>query len=54
MDTVPKAGCHNWADLLLVGAVRRPAFERSLPPPEAQGRIREAFHNYDQGGISEL
>jgi hypothetical protein len=34
--------------------VRRPAFDGSLPPPEAQGRIREAFHNYDKGGISEL
>ncbi|MET0712800.1 MAG: hypothetical protein ABWZ30_09890 [Jiangellaceae bacterium] len=55
MDTVPTAGRHIWADLLrLVGAVRRLVFDRSLPAPEAQGRIREAFHDYDQGGISEL
>ena len=37
MDTVP-SGHHTWADLLrLVGAVRRLAFDRTLPPPEAMG-----------------
>jgi hypothetical protein len=25
----------------------RAAFDRTLPPPEAPGRIRDAFHNYD-------
>jgi hypothetical protein len=28
-------------------AVRRLAFDRSLPPSEALGRIRDAFHEYD-------
>jgi hypothetical protein len=38
----------------LVGAVRRLAFDRNLPPSEAMGRIRDAFHDYDhQGAISE-
>ncbi|HET6752493.1 MAG TPA: hypothetical protein VFH23_00915 [Jiangellaceae bacterium] len=46
---------HGWADLLrLVGAVRQPAFDRTLPASEAPGRIRDAFRNYDQqGGLSE-
>ena len=46
-------GRHTWADLLrLVGAVRRLAFDRTLPPSEAMGRIRDAFADYDQqGGI---
>jgi hypothetical protein len=47
--TVP-SGHHTWAELLrLVGAVRRLAFDRTLPPPEALGRIRDAFHDYDDG-----
>ena len=29
--------------LRLVGAVRRLAFDRALPPSEALGRIRDAF-----------
>jgi hypothetical protein len=51
-STVP-SGHHTWADLLrLVGAVRRLAFDHSLPPSEALGRIRDAYHDYDQeGGI---
>jgi hypothetical protein len=37
-----------------VGAVRRMAFDRTPPPAEALGRIRDAYHDYDkQGGISE-
>jgi len=46
-------GRHGWAELLtLVGAVRRLAFDRSLPPPEALGRIRDAYQDYDrQGGV---
>jgi hypothetical protein len=32
--------------------VRRLAFDTSLPPTEAMGRIRDAFQDYDQqGGI---
>jgi hypothetical protein len=47
--TVP-SGHHTWAELLqLVGAVRRMAFDRTLPP-EALGRIRDAYHDYDEGG----
>ena len=42
----------GWADLLaLVGVVRRLAFDSSLPPLEAMGRIRDAFHDYDEGGV---
>ena len=43
-------GRHGWANLLvLVGAVRRLAFDHTLPPSEALGRIRDAFHDYDGG-----
>ena len=51
MDTVP-SGHHTCVELLrLVGAVRRLAFDRNLPPSEALGQIRDAFHDYDnQGG----
>jgi hypothetical protein len=27
--------------------VRRLAFDRTLPPSEALGRIRDAYHDYD-------
>jgi hypothetical protein len=37
--------------LALVGAVRRIAYDRTLPPSEAMGRIRDAFHDYDEGGV---
>jgi hypothetical protein len=52
-DIMPEPGRHGWNELLrLVGAVRRLAFDRSLPPSEALGRIRDAYHNYDgKGGI---
>lgn len=41
---------HCIAELLrLVGTVRRLAFDRSLPPSEAVGRIRDAFADYDAG-----
>jgi hypothetical protein len=54
-STVP-SGHHTWAELLrLVGAVRRLAFDRTLPPSEALVRIRDAYHDYDhQEAISEL
>ncbi len=54
-NITPEPGRHGWGDLLtLVGAVRRLAFDHSLPS-EALGRIRDAFHDHDhQGGISEL
>jgi hypothetical protein len=42
---------HGIAELLrLVGAVRRLAFDRTLPPSEALGGIRDAFHDYDHQG----
>ena len=46
-------GRHTWAELLrLTTTVRRLAFDSSLPPTEAMGRIRDAFQDYDQqGGI---
>ena len=43
-------GRHGLAELLtLVGAVRRLAHDRTLPPAEALGRIRDAFADYDDG-----
>jgi hypothetical protein len=42
-------GRHGIAELLtLVTTVRRLAFG-TLPPVEALGRIRDAFHDYDDG-----
>ena len=42
-------GCHTWAELLrLTTAVRRLAFDRTLPPSEALGRIRDAYRDYDR------
>jgi hypothetical protein len=47
-----KPGRHGWADLLaLVGVIRRLAFDSSLPPVGAIGRIRDAFHDYDEGDV---
>jgi hypothetical protein len=47
----PDPGRDGWAELLtLVGSVRRLAFDRTLPPSEARGRIRDAFQDYDQQG----
>jgi hypothetical protein len=41
-------GNHTWVELLrVVGAVRRLAFDGTLPPTEAMGRIRDAFTVYD-------
>jgi hypothetical protein len=44
---------HGITELLgLVGALRRLAFDTSLPLTEAMRRIRDAFTDYDQqGGI---
>jgi hypothetical protein len=43
----PEPCRHGIAELLtLVGEVRRLAFG-TLPPVEALGRIRDAFHEYD-------
>ena len=33
--------------LELIGEVRRLAFDRTMPPTEALGRIRDAFRDYD-------
>jgi hypothetical protein len=49
MNTIPPAepGRHGINELLaLVGEIRRLAFG-NLPPIEALGRIRDAFHEYD-------
>jgi hypothetical protein len=44
---------HGIAGLLtLVGAVRRLAFDTSLPPTEAMGRIRDAFADDEGSGIA--
>ena len=50
-----ESGRHGWAELLrLVDTVRRLAFSGNLPPAEALGRIRDAFHDYDhQGAVGE-
>jgi hypothetical protein len=53
-DIMPQPGRHGWAELLtLVGNIRRLAFDQSLPPSEALGRIRDAYHDYEQqhGGV---
>ncbi|HEX2361806.1 MAG TPA: hypothetical protein VHI11_07015 [Jiangellaceae bacterium] len=49
MTTIPPPEPrHGITELLrLVGAVRRLAFDRNLPPPEALGRIRDLFRGYD-------
>jgi hypothetical protein len=40
---------HGIAEVVaLVGVIRRLAFG-NLPPIEALGRIRDAFHDYDEG-----
>ena len=42
---------HGITELLhLVDGLRRLAFDNTLPPPEALGRIRDAFADYDQRG----
>jgi hypothetical protein len=48
-NTIPptEPARHGWAELLrMVGEIRRLAFG-TLPPVEALGRIRDAFHEYD-------
>jgi hypothetical protein len=49
MSTIPPPEPrHGIAELLrLVGAMRRLAFDRSLPPSETLGRIRDTFNDYD-------
>ena len=48
-------GRHGIAELLhLVGAIRRLAFDRSLAPLEAIGRIRDAYADYDQRASESL
>jgi hypothetical protein len=43
---------HDIGELLaLVGAVRRLAFDRTLPASEALGRIRDAYREYDGGVV---
>jgi hypothetical protein len=49
-NIMPEPGRHGWAELLtLVGAVRRLAYDTTLSPVEAVGRIRDAFADYDRG-----
>ena len=49
MTTIPPPEPSGIAELLrLVGTVRRLAFDRTLPPPEALGRIRDQFRSYDE------
>ncbi len=53
MESTVPSGHHTSAELLrLVGAVRWLAFDRTLPPLEALGRIRDLFAGYDdhEGG----
>ncbi|HXU98768.1 MAG TPA: hypothetical protein VFP03_11745 [Jiangellaceae bacterium] len=46
-------GRHGWAELLtLVGAIRRLAHDRTLPPADALARIRDAFRDYDEGSTT--
>ncbi|HET6753644.1 MAG TPA: hypothetical protein VFH23_06815 [Jiangellaceae bacterium] len=49
-NIMPEPGRHGWAELLtLVSAVRRLAFDRTLPASEALGWIRDAYRDYDEG-----
>ena len=56
MTTIPPPERrHGITELLrLVAAVRRIAHDRTLPPSEALGRIRDAYRDYDQGGKAAL
>jgi hypothetical protein len=50
---MPGPARHGWNELLtLVGSIRRLAFDRTLPPSEAMGRIRDAYHDYDHASQS--
>jgi hypothetical protein len=53
VTTIPPPNpTHGIGDVLtLVGAVRWLAFDRTLPPSEALGRIRDTFHDYDHRGV---
>ena len=45
---------HLGGKCALVGAgVRRLAFDRTLPPSEALGRIRDTFHEYDHEVVAD-
>jgi hypothetical protein len=45
---------HGIAQLLrLVGAIRRIAYDRTLSPADALGRIRDAFADYDNPGVAD-
>ena len=45
----PEPGRHGWADLLmLVGTIRRLAFDITLAPDDAMRRIRDAFADDDR------
>jgi hypothetical protein len=53
VNTIMPEPCrHGWAELLtLVGAIRRLAYDRTLSPADALGRIRDAFRAYDEGEV---
>jgi hypothetical protein len=52
-NIMPEPARHGRADLLmLIGGIRRLAFDRTWPASEALGRIRDAFQDYDQQGAS--
>ena len=55
MTTIPPPERrHGITELLrLVAAVRRIAHDRTLPPSEALGRIRDAYRDYDHRRASE-
>jgi hypothetical protein len=44
----PEPARHGWAELLtLVGAIRRIAYNETMPPDDQMRRIRDAFLDYD-------
>jgi hypothetical protein len=44
----PEPARHSCTDLLaVIGGIRRIAFDRSVPPIEAMGQIRDEFRVYD-------
>ena len=52
MESTVPSGHHAWPNCCAWSALSA-GWRSTAPcqPPEALGRIRDAFHDYDQGGI---
>jgi hypothetical protein len=51
-DGSPFHQCESRHGIAELDGIRRLAFDRTLPPSEALGRIRDAFRSYDEGGVA--